>query len=165
MTKPQDVTLKARGVHYSEKKEEAYFTVTLTLGAREVSATYTADRYVALTWNGEEKPRDRWTDWRITRRDDIAGVGPKTSVALRAAVEPVIERWLGGNEYVEARQAALANYVIRTLQDGRYGINSGKRAFEEHQRELTYFDKTRIAQAIDHLEAAQALLDGKEADA
>lgn len=160
MTKNNNVTLCARGVHFSEKKEEAYFTVTFTLPrVGEVSATYIADRYVALVWGGNEKPSERWTDWRITRRDEIAGVGPKTADKVRDLVNPVITEWLNSEAYTAARQQAVANFIIRELHNSRYGVASGKRTFEQFRSELSYYDHTRIAQAIDHLEAAATLLD------
>jgi hypothetical protein len=156
----EQVKLNARGVHYSEKKEEAYFTATFTLPrVGEVSATYIADRYVALTWAGQEKPRERWTDWRIIRQDSIAGVGPKTADKVRALVEPVITAWLASEAYATARQTAVAHYVIRTLQDGRYGLAPGKRALDAYRAELSFYDHTRIASAVDHLEAARTLLE------
>lgn len=152
------VNLNARGVHFGEKREEAYFTATFTMPrVGEVSATYIADKYVCWSETGE-----KWTDWRIIRQGPIAGVGPKTEGSVRELVEPVIEAWLASDAYAEAKQTALAQYVIRTLRDGRYGISSGKRAFEQHRADLSFYDHTRIASAIDHLEAAEALLEDEQ---
>lgn len=155
------VTLDARGVHFSEKKEEAYFTATFTLPrVGEVSTRYIADRYVAPFFGNSDKGREDWTDWRIIRQGEIAGVGPKTAGAVREMVEPAIKEWLEGEGYKSARQKAVAKYIIRALQEA-YGFSSGKRAFEKYRSELSYYDHTRIAQAIDHLEAAEALLEDK----
>lgn len=155
ITKNGTVDLNARGVHFGEKREEAYFTATFTLPrVGNVSATYIADKYVCWSETGE-----KWTDWRIIRQGPIAGVGPKTEGSVRELVEPVIEAWLASDAYTAAKRIALAQYVIRTLRDGRYGISSGKRAFDQYRSELSFFDQTRIASAIDHLEAAEALLD------
>ena len=155
-----NVTLNARGVHFSEKKEEAYFTATFTLPrVGEVSATFIADRYVAGVWGKNDKPTDTWTEWRIIRQDGIAGVGPKTADKVRETVNPVIHAWLDSTAYVGAREIAVAQFVIRTIRDSRYGLGSGKRTFDEYRAELSFYDQTRIAQAIDHLEAAEKLLD------
>lgn len=146
------VKLNARGVHFTEQKVEAYFTATFTLPrVGEVSATYIADRYVYQGGN--------WSEWRIIRQGPISGVGPKTEGKVRELVEPVIEAWLASEAYTTARQSAIANYVIRTLRDSRWGLSSGKRALEAFRSELSFYDHTRIAQAVDHLETAQTLLD------
>lgn len=145
------VSLEARGVWFTETKVEAYFTATFTIRRREVSAKYIADRY--------ECHGGRWTDWRILRQDPIDGVGPVLADKVRDMVNPVILEWLNGDGYKAARQTAIAHFVIRELKDSRYGIASAKRAFEQHRSELTFHDQTRIAQAVDHLEAAEALLE------
>ena len=158
------VKLDARGVHFSEQKEEAYFTATFTMPrVGECSATYIADRYVARVWgeNGKDEGRNAWTNWRVVRQGSIDGVGPVMAEKVRELVHPVIDAWLESDAYKPARQTAIAQYVIRTLQDGRYGISSGKRAFEAFRSELTFYDMTRIAQAIDHLEGAEALLEDR----
>jgi hypothetical protein len=155
------VNLEARGVHYSDKREEAYFTATFSLPrVGEVSATFIADRYIAHHFNGENdrKGHERWTNWRIIRQGEIAGVGPKTADKVREIVHPVIEAWLASEAYKTARQSAIANYVIRTLTDSHYGLSAGKRALEEYRSELSFYDHTRIASAVDHLEAAQKLM-------
>ena len=149
--------LTTRGVHFSDKKEEAYFGATFTLPrVGEVTASFTADRYVHWSEKG-----DKWGDWRITCRDDIPGVGPKTRSLVYSTVEPVIEAWLAGEGYKAARQVAVANFIIRELTNSRWGLSAGKRSFEAYRHELGFFDQTRIAQAIDHLEAAEKLLSEK----
>jgi hypothetical protein len=154
MTKQIAVKIKARGVHFSEQREEAYFTASFTLPrVGEVEVTYIADKY--------ECHGGDWTAWRILRSYGVplpVGVGDKTASKMSDAVEPVITAWLASEAYAEAKQKALANYVIRTIKDQRWGLGSGKRAFEQYRSTLTFADQTRIAQAIDHLEAAEELL-------
>lgn len=155
------VTLTRKEVWFSDKKEQVYFTVTFTLPrVGEVTAKYHADRYVARIWNNDNNTsREGWTEWRYTLDGDIPGVGPKTRTKVYETVEPVLKDWIeNSDEYCAKFQNAVAFHVRREIQDQRSG-NNGKYAFETYRAQLSFKAQTHIAQALDHIDAARALLD------
>ena len=158
-----EAAIESRGVHFDDKKEEAYFTVTATLPrVGPVSVRFIADRYVARTCcKTDDCVSDQWTEWRHGRSEALPhGVGEKGGDLLERIAEGAITVWLQSAHYKHARSLAIAHFIKREAQ-GRYALTTGhaRELLAIYAPELRKIDYENLKTAFLHIDKATALLD------
>ena len=123
-------------------KEEVYFTVEATWRGDRVSFEIEATRY---------KHSGGWSDWRIYVRSGLDSFTEPQSRAFNEVGKPMVEQWLGSDEYPASRQRAFYNSIRSVVREERYSVDKSERLLAKLGNELSVGDLASLTIAVGHL--------------
>jgi hypothetical protein len=159
-------------------REEFYPWLEVTIPrAGTVWAQFAADSYVASSYDAQTNESSPvWSEWRIVLRDvaspgddpstpwingrEPSGIGDVARRNIREACEPLVREWLESEHYLESRQQAVRNAVVREIAAPRqYMIDRARDTLRSVGDAMDNDDREQLARALDHLTEAAATLD------
>ena len=129
-------------------KEQGYFTVSCVWRGSPVELRVEADRY---------RHSSGWSEWRISMPN--SGLTDTAYAAIRPAIVPFIEQWLGSSALFAARAEGLYSELRRILRDERYSLDAFDRQLALVEPAMTRQRVTQLKNAAQHLRAFFAALD------